>query len=194
MDEPEKIALFDMDGSLADLEKEMTAKLVEMASPVEFAEGVDALQFRYPNRSPPWLKARKKLIKLMPGFWEGLEPIQFGLDLYAMFGTLGYRRVILTRGPRNNSQAWAEKVRWCERYVPDAGITVTLDKGIVYGKVLYDDFPPYIEAWLKWRPRGKVIMLDAAHNQSFQHPQVLRVTREPLPTQIEQILEFIGEL
>jgi len=191
MPEPEKVALFDMDGSLADLDKAMTSKLMEMASPLELASEMDPRQFRYPYRSPPWLKARKHTIKREPGFWEHLDPIQFGLDLYQLFGDLGYRRMILTRGPRKNSQAWAEKVRWCERYVPNAEITVTLDKGLVYGKILYDDYPPYIEAWLKWRPRGKVIMLDAPMNQDFQHPQVLRVTREPLADQRDTLLEFI---
>lgn len=185
----DKIALFDMDGSLADLSAAMTTKLMEMASPLELSSNMDPRQFI--TKSPPWLRARKHAIKRVPGFWEHLEPIQFGLDLYQMFGELGYRRIVLTRGPRRNSQAWAEKVRWCERYVPDAEITVTLEKGLYHGTVLYDDYPPYIESWLKWHAKGRVIMLDGPINQKFQHPQVLRVTREPLSSQRDAILEFL---
>jgi len=53
-------------------------------------------------------------------------------------------------------------------------ITMTGNKGLVYGKILVDDFPPYIEAWLKHRPRGLVIMPAHRWNEKFQHPNVLR--------------------
>jgi len=53
-------------------------------------------------------------------------------------------------------------------------VTLTEDKGLVYGKVLVDDWPPYIERWLTWRPRGLVIMPARRWNATFTHPQVLR--------------------
>jgi hypothetical protein len=64
---------------------------------------------------------------------------------------------------------------------------------LVYGKVLYDDFPPYILRWLEWRPRGKVLMLDAQHNRDFTHPNVFRCTRDPIAAQRGAILDFLGE-
>jgi hypothetical protein len=88
--------------------------------------------------------------------------------------------------------AWAEKVLWCEKHIPDAEITITYKKGLSYGKVLYDDYPPYIFEWLKWRPRGRVLMLDAPYNQDTSHPRILRCYRQPLSTQIEAIKAFLG--
>jgi hypothetical protein len=62
--------------------------------------------------------------------------------------------------------------------LPDAQVTITQDKGLVYGKVLFDDWPGYITRWLEWRPRGLVLMLDHSWNQGFQHDNVIRITSE----------------
>jgi len=186
----EQVALLDLDSSLADFEASMTEKLLAMCSPWEPKELPP--EFRYPNKTPDWLRARKDLIKRQPGFWRGLPVISFGMELYQLLGDLGYNRMILTKGPTTNTPAWMEKVDWCHRHVPDAEITITHDKGLVYGKVLYDDFPPYINRWLEWRPRGKVLMLDAPHNQEFQHPNVLRCHRHPLADQKDAILKHLG--
>lgn len=53
-------------------------------------------------------------------------------------------------------------------------ITITRDKGLVYGKVLVDDYPGYIERWLKWRKNGLVIMPASKSNKDFKHEQVIR--------------------
>jgi len=175
----EQVALLDLDGSLADFDARMKEKLLELQSPGE------------PTGSSDWISARRDLIKRQPGFWMSLAPIPFGISLYHLLGELGYTRMILTKGPRTNTGAWAEKVAWCLEHVPEADITITQDKGLVYGKVLYDDWVPYITRWLEWRPRGKVLMLDAAHNSEFEHPNVLRCYRDPLETQRSEILEFL---
>jgi hypothetical protein len=69
---------------------------------------------------------------------------------------------------------------------------MTHDNACTYGKILYEDYPPYIKRWLTWRPRGRVILIDAPYNRGFEHPQVLRCYREPLATQKDSILRFIG--
>lgn len=71
-----------------------------------------------------------------------------------------------------------EKVEWCHKNLPmEKGISVSLveNKGLVYGRVLVDDYPPYVESWLKWRPRGLVIMPAHDHNVSFSHPNVIKL-------------------
>lgn len=35
----------------------------------------------------------------------------------------------------------------------------------------------YIESWLKWRPRGKVLIPDRPYNQGYWHPNVIRVSK-----------------
>jgi len=171
--EAEKIALIDLDGTLADYDGAMKLGLAKMQSPFEYAHTGERVQLY--DDTPEWLEARMKLIKNQPGFWRTLPQIPMGMLVYALLGELGYRRMILTKGPRNTTAAWTEKVDWCRVNVPDADITVTHDKGLVYGKVLFDDYPPYITRWLEWRPRGHVLMLATPYNQGFAHPNVLRI-------------------
>lgn len=183
---PEKWALFDLDSSLADFEESILEHLKLLRHPDEPEVTVGDWE-----NDPAWLDARKSLIKRQPGFWQNLKTIPFGMELYHYLGDLGYQRMILTKGPRKNPMAWAEKVIWCGTHVPDAEITITLKKGLSYGKILYDDYPPYIRDWLKHRPRGKVLMLDAPQNQDFTHPQVLRCYRRPLQEQLHLINTFL---
>jgi hypothetical protein len=49
-----------------------------------------------------------------------------------------------------------------------------MDKGLVYGALFYDDFPPYMEAWLRHRPRGLGIMPVTGYNKTFSHPNVVK--------------------
>lgn len=190
----ERIFLFDLDSSLADFDFAMREKLRAMMSPGDLT--LDWSKFTIDDSTrPDWLTARERTIKKVPGFWIDLAPIEFGIKLFHMAGTLDYRRVVLTKGPRKNSLAWKEKLDWCALHIPDVeDITICTDKGLTYGKVLYDDYPPYILRWLEWRPRGKVLMLDAPHNREFQHPSVMRVFRDNFEGQQEAILEFLGDL
>lgn len=188
MNDHDNIALIDLDGTLADYERVMRAALVKTMSAADKFAKLDefALHGDIFN-GEPWLEERMRLIKMQPGFWRDLPEIEVGMAVYKLLGDLGYRRMILTKGPRLATPAWTEKVEWCHRHVPGAGISIVCadaeqgpHKGLLYGKVLFDDYPPYIEQWLKWRPRGKVLMLDTPHNRSFRDTHVFRVSSEPL--------------
>lgn len=65
-------------------------------------------------------------------------------------------------------------MEWCNRHLANYidGVTIAHDK--VYGALLVDDWPDYIESWLKHRPRGLVIMPASDLNASFTHPSVVR--------------------
>jgi hypothetical protein len=83
--------------------------------------------------------------------------------------------MILTQGPKKFPDSWAGKKAWVGKNLgEDADITITRDKGLVYGKILVDDFPGYAERWLSWRERGLVIMPANEENKNFHHPQVIR--------------------
>jgi hypothetical protein len=83
--------------------------------------------------------------------------------------------MVLSRGPRTNSVAWGEKLEWCRINLPeDVQVTLTEDKGLVYGRVLVDDWPAYILRWLEWRKHGLVIMPARDWNIGFEHRQVIR--------------------
>ena len=80
----------------------------------------------------------------------------------------------MTKAPGSVPVAWTQKAEWIDKTLPKIPITMTGDKGLVYGKILVDDFPPYIEAWLKHQPRGLVIMPAHRWNKDFKHPNILR--------------------
>jgi 5'-nucleotidase len=166
--ETEHVALLDLDGTLADYDTSMRTKLEALRSPGEPELGDDF------HDGPEWLQNRRALIKNAPGFWRDLQRINRGFEVLEVLRQLKFELMVLTKGPSRATSAWTEKVLWCQEHLPDVKVTVTEDKGLVYGRVLFDDWPPYFLRWLKWRPRGLVIMLDHPHNRGFEHPNVFR--------------------
>jgi 5'-nucleotidase len=156
MNEPiksaEPIALFDMDGTLADFDASMQRRLEELRSPGESPEADDTAFEEVPH-----VKARRRLIKSQPGFWRDLAPIRCGFQILEEARAQRFLCQILSKSPRKIPMAAGEKIEWCVKHVPDLPIVLSEDKGLVYGKLLCDDWPEYIERWLTWRPRGLVI-------------------------------------
>lgn len=169
-DRAEKIALFDMDGTLCDYDRSLKKHMLQLQSPGE--ANFTGMEH---NNAPSYLKNRADLIRNNIDWWINLPELKIGFDIWHLTAKYNYRRMILTQGPRKNPSAWAGKKIWIDNHFgPDIDITITRDKGLVYGKILVDDFPEYIERWLKWRPRGMVIMPANKNNASFKHSQVVR--------------------
>lgn len=169
----DNVALFDMDMSLADYLTALKRDLKKLRMPGEPV--IDNL-YRAEKLYKP-LAARMRLIKAQPGWWLKLRPIPEGIRVLRAAQKMGFGCTVLTKGPHGHPDAWAEKVKWCRKHLgKDVEVTITEHKGNHYGKVLYDDFPPYIKDWLKHRPRGLVIMPDNEYNRDFNHPQVIRWT------------------
>jgi len=156
-----------MDGTIADYYGGMKAALEKIAYPGEPKfEGEDI---------PAWLDARKTLIKSQPGFWRRLPPIREGFRVVLTMQQMGFQTTVLTKGPFRTASAWTEKVEWCRKYLPNVPVTITEDKGLVYGRVLFDDWPAYMLRWLQWRPRGLGVMLESPWNLDFAHPNVFKI-------------------
>jgi 5'-nucleotidase len=166
----ENIALFDMDGTLCDYDKGLFNSLEKLRFPEE-----PVLLPPITDDCPSYIKARAELIKSSEIWWANLPRFQLGFDILNVAKELGYREMILTQGPRRNPYSWSGKKIWIDKNLgPDVDITITRDKGLVYGKILVDDFPAYVEKWLQWRPRGLVIMPAGKQNENFKHSQVIR--------------------
>jgi hypothetical protein len=166
------IALFDLDGSLADYDGAMVRDLDALRAPDE-PPVTRANLWELDKREH--VRARMRLIKGQPGWWLNLAPIPMGMEVLTLCERLGFDVHILTKGPKRHSLAWDEKVRWCQRHIgPEVDIHVTSDKGLVYGKLLYDDYPDYMLRWLRHRPRGLGIMPVGPHNRAFTHPNVVK--------------------
>jgi FMN phosphatase YigB (HAD superfamily) len=164
----ELVALVDMDGTLCDYEGAMLRDLERLRSPHEPPPTAGA------SADEPWLRERIELIRRQHGWWARLERLRLGFEVLEALRALEFELHILTKGPATATGAWAEKLQWCQQHVPDARVTVTMDKGLVYGKVLVDDWPEYIHRWLTWRPRGLVIVPAQPWNAGFSHPNALR--------------------
>lgn len=171
----EKIALFDLDGSLADFDGAMRRDLRLMRSPGE-PEIADDTNLRDLEDRFSYVRARMDFIKSKRGWWRELARIQSGFAIVREAQRIGYHIDILTKASRKQSQAWMEKVEWCEQQpeLDDADIHLTMNKGLVYGKLLFDDFPEYMTEWLQHRRRGLGIMPLTSYNTGYSHPNVIK--------------------
>ncbi len=165
------IALFDMDGTLFDYEGSLKTELSKLRGPNE-----TEFDFNF-NNNPEYIQNRINLITKTESFWADMPKFELGWDVFNLIqqGLGEYKIHILTQGPRKNPAAWSGKKKCIDKHFgEDFDITLTRDKGLVYGKVLVDDFPGYIEKWIRWRKNGQVIMPANKYNQDFKHPQVIR--------------------
>jgi len=182
----EDIALFDMDGTLCDYEKGLIESLEKLRSPLE-QPLKETLSFDLPD----YLRARSDLIRSSSKWWAYLPQFNLGFIIWQNARAYGYRCMVLTQGPKDNPHAWAGKKMWIDKNLGEnVDITITRDKGLVYGKILVDDWPPYITRWLEWRPRGLVIMPASKINGDFEHPQVIRYDGENMGEVKKRMIEL----
>ena len=113
-------------------------------------------------------------MRRQPGWWRNLPRLKLGFDMLAELRALSFEIHVLTKGPLGTPSAWTEKLEWCQQHLPGVPVTITMDKGLVYGKVLVDDYPPYVERWLTWRPRGLVVLPAQPWNAGFTHKNAIR--------------------
>ncbi len=165
----EDIALFDMDQTIADYQKAMDEGLEKLRSPNE-----SVFKGYVNDDAPKYIRERADLIRQSVEWWENLPKFQLGWDILELAKKMDFRIMILTQGPRSNPNAWAGKIKWLRKYLGNVDVTITRDKGLVYGKMFVDDHPKYLERWLKWRKRGLVIMPATNDNENYSHEQVIR--------------------
>lgn len=172
-----RIAHFDMDGTLFDYNSAMLRDLKALAAPEEEVTPDEVVNLHELEKWT-YLKARMDMIKKVPGWWRDLERYQPGWDVYEVAKRIGFCCKILTKGPWSKAHAWAEKHECIHKHFGhDVEVTMVSgqeDKGNVYGRVLVEDHPPYIESWLQHRKRGVVILIDQPYNKGFEHENVVR--------------------
>jgi hypothetical protein len=182
-----QIALFDLDGTLADYDGQLLLDLKKLHS---YWEPEVEEVFNYMHM-PSYLEARRQMITKQVGWWSKLNRLRLGWDILDACKIIGFNISILTKGPSSKSHAWSEKIDWCNTHLKDYidGVTITHNKGLVYGRVLVDDFPEYILNWLEYRPRGLVIMPVNKRNISFNHPNVIKYNGMNLEEVDKKLLE-----
>ena len=178
----ENIGLFDLDDTLVDYSGAIGRDLASIAGPNDppYSPWGENAQF---------IRGRIIFIRNQPGWWRSLEVLQAGFDVLKVARELEFTIHILTKGPIFATPSWTEKVEWVMRHVPDAGVTVTQEKRLVYGKFLVDDYPGYISEWLAHRPRGLVIMPVYEYNRGFSHPNLVKYDGSNL-AEVRRVLEI----
>lgn len=191
MTKTERIALIDMDGTVADYDGAMQTAYNRMRAPDEMPYW-DATRTYGRDEWPEHLWARIDAIKRQIGWWRNLPSLHVGFEIVNILRDFDFKFHIATQGPSTKSQAWSEKVDWVREYMPYADVHVTENKSLLYGKVLVDDWPPFGLDWLKHRPRGLVIMPAHHYNKDVDHPQIFRYDigqHEELISRIKQLVE-----
>lgn len=163
-----KIALFDLDGTLADYNTAMLYELRLIAGPDDPPLTGDFDSF------PSYLDRRRRLIQSQPGFFRKLKKYKPGFELLKLAESIGFQVEILTKGPKKMRSAWSQKARWCDKHVPDRPVHVVSDKSRSYGRMLVDDWPPYFLPWLAARPRGLVVVPAHPWNEGIEHENLIR--------------------
>jgi len=166
------IGLIDMDGTLCDYDAAIIRDLKKISSPND----PEPSTYCFDNNIPNWAQDRIDLIRNQPGWWSNLSTYHLGIHIFYTAKSLGYDIQVLTKGPKSKPQAWAEKVLWVQRNLPD-GIPVNVvgrDKCNFYGRFLCDDYVPFLEQWLSNRERGLGILIVNDRNRDYHHPGVIR--------------------
>jgi 5'(3')-deoxyribonucleotidase len=184
----EPIGLFDLDGTMADFDKSMAHHLELLRSPME-----DAAHDETKFEDIPHMKARRRLIKSLPGFWRNFEKLPQGFDILAIMEELKFSNYVLSKSPRKFPLAASEKIGWCVEHLPNLPVILSEEKALVYGKVLVDDWTPYVENWIKFRPRGLVISVAQRWNEGIENlsPNVIRFSS---PSQLPDIRARLAEI
>lgn len=170
--------LFDMDNTLCDWDGAMRRDLMRVLPP-EHLENVTIWLGSDRRDRPQWVENLMKAIRSQAGWWRNLEPLPIGMQILNLVLHTDWDTHILTKGPATKPQAWAEKVEWCRNHIPRiVPLTICSDKSMVYGKVLVDDYPPYMEHWLEHRPNGLGIMVTQPYNKDFHHPNMIRISND----------------
>lgn len=167
------IGLFDLDGSLADYEGQLTKDLVELLSPEDFKRFQELGMWQADEQKP--FKGLIRLIKKQPCWWRSLPVLENGMKIYRLALQIGFENHVLTKGPKRYPRAWKEKVEWCQEHLGDmVNIHITSNKAMVYGRFLYDDYPDYVDPWLRARPRGIAIMPVNQTNLGYSHSRCIK--------------------
>jgi len=146
------IALVDLGDTLVECTPALHAALARLRQPGEHENDEHLIPL------PSYLESRRRAVMSSPGFWRELPPRAEGFELISLLRAVGFQLNILTKGPYDAPQVWAEKVAWCRAHLPDVPVTVTDDKARVHGHLLVDDWLPYVELWQKQWPRGFAIV------------------------------------
>lgn len=192
------IALIDMDNTVANWDESVRKHLRATASPADintYGDPSNWLSAYNRDARPDWLEERIEMIMRQDGFWVELKHIPFGVEVVQFLSSLGFAIMVASKSPADKPAAWTEKLLWCRLHLRGHRVTLTEDKSLMMGDVLFEDWPSYIRAWTKNHPDGRVVMPDTPHNQDVIGRNILRVyPEEESAPQLASIEQFVSPI
>lgn len=104
-----RIALWDLDGSLADYVGQLVKDLEAMRGP---GDPIITAENIWSKDHLPHIRARMNAIKRQRGWWRNLPVIEIGMRVFREAERIGYHNVVLTKAPARLPDAWSEKYEW----------------------------------------------------------------------------------
>jgi 5'(3')-deoxyribonucleotidase len=183
-DTDDKVALVDMDGTLCDFRGALDRDVARVMNGRGAAVKVPACV----------VQEVEYLIRGQAGWYRNLKPLPLGFEIVRMLQEIGFRIMIMTKSSKESKNAWSEKVAWIAEHLPEADVTVTQDKSLVYGRVLVDDYPSHFLKWMEHRPRGIVVMpLQAWNKDTSKRPHLHTVASRDDLKVLRPVLEAAFE-
>lgn len=142
------------------------------------------------EQNPPWLQERERMVRSMPGFYKNLAEIPMGMYLFRNLLQKHFECHIATKCPSHNSAIAAmEKIQWCEAHLnfDMPKVTICGDKSLLFGDLLFDDWPGYVAPWLERHQDGIALMLEQPWNMGYKHERLIRVENKNPFTYIDAI-------
>lgn len=177
--------LFDLDDTLVDYTGGLIKSLNAKKSPFEP---------KY-HSIIPRNKKNKTLVEEIRnknGWWQNLEKLEHGFNLYELAQKFNHDIYITTQGPNSSPNAWSEKFLWSKKETPNAKLIITQNKSIINGDYLVDDYPPYLKDWLKTRKDAIAIMPVHSLNKNFFHKQVIKYDGKNID-EIKKVFMYLDE-
>lgn len=127
-----------------------------------------------PDNSTP-LDAQRQAITRTPGFWRQLAPSPLGFELLRLLRREGLVVNIVTKGPREAPQVWADKAAWCHEHLPDVPLVITDDKALIPGDVLVEDWLPYVDRWqTRWQSGLAIVVAKPWNTDAVEGSKLIR--------------------
>jgi 5'(3')-deoxyribonucleotidase len=106
-------------------------------------------------------------VKKIPGAYLDMDPIPDALEGVRSLIGMGHEVWLATKPPTGIPQAYADKVQWVLRHLPELKrrIILTHDKSLLLGDVLIDDRPHKAKAN---DFRGRLIVFGSAGYEGWQ--------------------------
>ena len=170
-----KIALIDMDGTLVDYDGAFLRDLKRISNKEE-RELIESYKGNVWKMCTEnfLFERRRHMITSQYGWWTDLNPIEENIDVVRLMHEMDFEIHICTKGPFSKPFSWMEKVESIKKNIDvPVKMNIVTDKSLFYGAVLFDDYIPFVEKWLKHRPRGLGILPNNEGNKGYSHSNAI---------------------